>query len=514
VGTATAVVPPRLVAGVVRAVTQAVAGTGLIQGGVNAMVPMKWKAIMAAVLLAVAGTTGAGLLSAGAQSDTTADAAREAAPREAPKKGGRGGDMEEQIYRALREQGRWDGGGGYTLFAQRVEGRNLLNVALVNRGFLLLEKNRQPAPWREGLNPKKMGADTSTEPFIARARKATLQVDVARGHVLVIMHQALVQAADGEGFVESQVVPVPLPGSAARPSPTGETRKVVEEKYRQYELHVQAVRVDPQGRDLGVHGKGLVLAEPQLLTREDQEAVFHSGGEVAAPSGEPGTLELLRIGLRVRARVRRGQDGKLRLAAALETAAVEHPGPTGWRLRKTSVECLEPVKLGGEIKLVEKDSVGRTLYWVLIRVIREVSVESRTESREPAPAHDKRADKAADIIPAAELLGSIRKPSKAEQPAVVTNLCYLITDVDGRGERVYRLPLKGNETVLDAVAQLEELPALGSRCRMWIARLGSIAGAQPEVLSVDWKAISQQGQASTNYRLLPGDRLYIKAAEK
>lgn len=87
---------------------------------------------------------------------------------------------------------------------------------------------------------------------------------------------------------------------------------------------------------------------------------------------------------------------------------------------------------------------------------------------------------------------------------------YVITDGGGSGERVDRLPYTGNETVLDAVAQIQGLSDVSSK-RMWIARPAppNVPGAQ--IMIVDWRGITEDGVTSTNYQVFPGDRIYIKA---
>jgi polysaccharide export outer membrane protein len=85
---------------------------------------------------------------------------------------------------------------------------------------------------------------------------------------------------------------------------------------------------------------------------------------------------------------------------------------------------------------------------------------------------------------------------------------YIIADGAGFGEQVVRLPFTGNETVLDAMAQIGGLPAVSSKNRIWIARPTSDPCA-PEILPVDWNAIVQCGSAATNYQIFPGDRIYV-----
>jgi polysaccharide export outer membrane protein len=93
---------------------------------------------------------------------------------------------------------------------------------------------------------------------------------------------------------------------------------------------------------------------------------------------------------------------------------------------------------------------------------------------------------------------------------------YIITDGAGFGQQVIRLPVTGNETVLDALAQINGLPAQASKHHIWVARptpvrpnCGKDEGDQ--ILEVNWNAITQCGQTATNYQILPGDRIYVRA---
>jgi len=89
---------------------------------------------------------------------------------------------------------------------------------------------------------------------------------------------------------------------------------------------------------------------------------------------------------------------------------------------------------------------------------------------------------------------------------------YVVTDGAGNGETVVRLPVTGNETVLDALSNVGGLAAQASKKRIWIARPAPAnAACGDQILPVDWNAIVQCGKTATNYQLLPGDRIYIKA---
>jgi protein involved in polysaccharide export with SLBB domain len=92
---------------------------------------------------------------------------------------------------------------------------------------------------------------------------------------------------------------------------------------------------------------------------------------------------------------------------------------------------------------------------------------------------------------------------------------YVITDGGGYGEQVTRLPITGSETVLDAISLnalrtgIYGLPAVSNKRRIWVARPD--CHGKERILPVDWIGISQRGQSATNYQLLPGDRIYVKA---
>lgn len=85
---------------------------------------------------------------------------------------------------------------------------------------------------------------------------------------------------------------------------------------------------------------------------------------------------------------------------------------------------------------------------------------------------------------------------------------YVVTQGAGLGDRVVILPAKGNETVLDAIGQVQGLDS-NSSTRMWIARPGRNGCDGDQLLPVDWLAVTQRGDTSTNYQILPGDRLFV-----
>jgi polysaccharide export outer membrane protein len=87
---------------------------------------------------------------------------------------------------------------------------------------------------------------------------------------------------------------------------------------------------------------------------------------------------------------------------------------------------------------------------------------------------------------------------------------YVVTDGAGYGEQIFRFPVTGNETVLDALAQIGGLPLVASKKHIWVARRVP-DGGPPMILPVDYIGTTQAGLAGTNFQVMPGDRIYVKA---
>jgi polysaccharide export outer membrane protein len=83
---------------------------------------------------------------------------------------------------------------------------------------------------------------------------------------------------------------------------------------------------------------------------------------------------------------------------------------------------------------------------------------------------------------------------------------YVITQGAGFGDNIQRFPVTGNETVLDAISQVQGLSRLSSK-NIWIAR-PSPAGCD-QILPVRWDEIVSGGGTCTNYQVLPGDRVFV-----
>ncbi len=104
---------------------------------------------------------------------------------------------------------------------------------------------------------------------------------------------------------------------------------------------------------------------------------------------------------------------------------------------------------------------------------------------------------------------------KLDSPVVTVDILaynskvyYVITEGGGVGETVIRLPITGNETVLDAVSEIGGLSQFSSS-KMWIARPAPNGVGCEQILPVDWKSISRGGATATNYQMMPGDRLFV-----
>jgi polysaccharide export outer membrane protein len=85
---------------------------------------------------------------------------------------------------------------------------------------------------------------------------------------------------------------------------------------------------------------------------------------------------------------------------------------------------------------------------------------------------------------------------------------YVITQGAGLGDDVAEFPITGNETVLDAIANLGGIPQVSST-RIFIARPAPNGVGGEQILPVNWAEISRGGSTATNYQIMPRDRVYI-----
>jgi protein involved in polysaccharide export with SLBB domain len=85
---------------------------------------------------------------------------------------------------------------------------------------------------------------------------------------------------------------------------------------------------------------------------------------------------------------------------------------------------------------------------------------------------------------------------------------YIILEGAGAGDQVLRLPVTGNDTVLDALGQVQGIRAFSSK-HVWIARPSPSGQGCDQILPVDYVGIVQGGSSATNYQILPGDRVFV-----
>ena len=121
----------------------------------------------------------------------------------------------------------------------------------------------------------------------------------------------------------------------------------------------------------------------------------------------------------------------------------------------------------------------------------------------------------------AQLVARVRADSDGTDPrslAVILDVTnylskriYVIFDGGGQGEQVIPVPVTGSDTVLDVIATVGGLPPVASKRNIWVARRTPHAGHPEQILPVNWVGITQHGISATNYQLMPGDRVYVKA---
>ncbi len=89
---------------------------------------------------------------------------------------------------------------------------------------------------------------------------------------------------------------------------------------------------------------------------------------------------------------------------------------------------------------------------------------------------------------------------------------YVIFEAGGStGLSMSKNPIVGNETVLDALINSGGLPGNASTRHLYIARPSADYRGCDQIIPVDINAITRRARTETNYQLLPGDRLYVRA---
>jgi len=109
----------------------------------------------------------------------------------------------------------------------------------------------------------------------------------------------------------------------------------------------------------------------------------------------------------------------------------------------------------------------------------------------------------------AQLAKSLESPQVSVSVfAYNSKVYYVITEGAGSGDLVARLPITGNETVLDAISQINGLSRISSK-NIWIARPNDSGAGCDTILPVDWREVTKGAATATNYQILPGDRIFI-----
>ena len=85
---------------------------------------------------------------------------------------------------------------------------------------------------------------------------------------------------------------------------------------------------------------------------------------------------------------------------------------------------------------------------------------------------------------------------------------YIITEGAGLGDQILRVPVTGNDMVLDALSQVNGLSRVSSK-NIWVARPAPDGSDCEQILPVNWDAIVKGGATATNWQLMAGDRLFI-----
>lgn len=88
---------------------------------------------------------------------------------------------------------------------------------------------------------------------------------------------------------------------------------------------------------------------------------------------------------------------------------------------------------------------------------------------------------------------------------------YVIEDRAGFGQMVMRLPITGNDTVLNALSSLFGTWFMSSNKHMWLARPNGADPDKYQIFPINWPALTMGGSPATNYQLLPGDRIFVNS---
>jgi len=87
---------------------------------------------------------------------------------------------------------------------------------------------------------------------------------------------------------------------------------------------------------------------------------------------------------------------------------------------------------------------------------------------------------------------------------------YVITEGGGIGDNIRRVPITGNDTVMDALSSVNGLSQVSSTT-IWVARPAPGGFGCEQILPVDYAAITKGASSATNYQIMPGDRVFVES---
>ena len=240
---------------------------------------------------------------------------------------------------------------------------------------------------------------------------------------------------------------------------------------------------------LAIEAISLVPKNPYLLRPFDVVTVFSSGmGEEEALAGEytlqpNGTIQLGHELGTIQAAGRSTEDLQKEI---LEKLKHDYNDPNVW---VTLLQLGNQQQIAGE-HLVSPDGKVNLGTYGQVRVIGMTLPETKLAIESHLAQFLDKPEIAVDIL------------------GYNSKVFYVITQGAGLGDRVTILPVTGNETVLDAIGQIQGLES-NSSTRMWIARPGYNDCGGDQILPIDWLAVTQRGDIKTNYQILAKDRLYV-----
>lgn len=85
---------------------------------------------------------------------------------------------------------------------------------------------------------------------------------------------------------------------------------------------------------------------------------------------------------------------------------------------------------------------------------------------------------------------------------------YIVTQYPNGNASVVEIPITGNDTALDAIAQIGGLNATAST-KVWIARPAPNGVGGETILPISWDNIASGASEESNYQLMPGDRVFV-----